>query len=93
MRSAAPKTYISKRMLASYRQRRQDLLDQRSENTNSVKAPVVPPKTFTEDEESKTVSNISAQAAQGSTLAPIEEEKKEFEQTGQVAAPETNAAD
>ena len=39
----------------------------------------MPPKTFTEDEESKTVSNISAQAAQGSTLAPIEEEKKEFE--------------
>lgn len=76
MRSAAPKTYISRRMIDSYsEQRRQSKVEsQQSASTESQtkdQAPVVPPKTFTEDEKATTAT----------VLEPIEEEKKEMEQT------------
>ena len=71
MRSAAPKTYISKRMLERYS-------EQRSEKAKSNlilsrnSAPLVPPKNFSED--AKPVS---------SNLAVIEESKEELKETNE----------
>jgi len=74
MQAAAPKTYISKRMLDRYSEQRR--IQQESQSAGSGnQAPVVPAKTFAEDaDQPKTTSSV---------LAPIEEEKKDFEETKQ----------
>jgi len=74
MQAAAPKTYISKRMLERYSEQRR--MQQESLNSNNANvAPTVPSKRFTEDEEGQPKS---------STLPPIEEEKKELEETKEI---------
>ena len=71
MQAAVTKTYISRRMLDRYTEERRLQQEQRASaaNSNTNPAPQVPPKSFAEDN------------ATGSSLAPIEEEKKEMEQT------------
>ena len=74
MQAAAPKTYLSKRMLDRYSEQRRIQQDSQSAGSGN-QAPVVPPKAFAEDaDQPKTTSSV---------LAPIEEEKKEFEETKQ----------
>ena len=62
MFAAAPKTYISRRMLDKYSEQR------RQQQSAKSGAPVVPGKNFSED---------------AAKLAPVPEEKKEFEDTNQ----------
>lgn len=70
MRSAAPKTYISRRMLDSYSEQRQTLSESGENTTTKEQAPIVPSKTFAEDQTFK-----SNAATKGSTvLTSIEEE-------------------
>ena len=72
MQAAAPKTYISKRMLDRYSEQRRIRSQQASGSGATAKsaAPTVPAKTFTED------ANASNEAAsqQSAQLAPVQEE-------------------
>ena len=73
MKSAAPKTYISKRMLDRYSEQRSEQQKAKSNSMSGKSAPLVPPKSFTEDN-----SNSQSAAAQASpNLAVIEENKDE----------------
>ena len=69
MQAAAPKTYISKRMLDRYSEQRRIRSVQATEAGATAKsaAPTVPAKTFTEDAD-MTDQSASQQSAQ---LAPI----------------------
>ena len=71
MKSAAPKTYISSRMLTRYTEQRSEKLKSKSGVMAAKSAPIVP-KSFTEDN--------SQSAAAGSNLAVIEESKEEVKQ-------------
>ena len=70
MRSAAPKTYISKRMLERYSEQRSEKVKAKSNPipTNKASAPQVPAKPFSEDN-------------RGTNLAVIEESKEELKET------------
>ena len=70
MRSAAPKTYISKRMLERYSEQRSEKVKAQSNPipTNKAAAPRVPAKPFSEDN-------------RGTNLAVIEESKEELKET------------
>lgn len=79
MRAAAPKTYISSRMINKYSEQRLQQQQARSEAAGSGNTPpVIPAKTFAED------SNTSAAAQDSTNLAVIEESKQEFENTNAV---------
>ena len=71
MKSAAPKTYISSRMLTRYTEQRSEKLKSKSGVMAAKPAPIVP-KSFTEDN--------GQSAAAGSNLAVIEESKEEVKQ-------------
>ena len=58
MKAAAPKTYISRRMLERYSEQRRIQQESQSSANSANKAPVVPAKTFAEDADSAT--NIGA---------------------------------
>ncbi len=96
MKAAAPKTYISRRMLDRYSEQRQIQQQQQQESNSSGgnPAPVLPPKQFAEDKQEAAIGNASdvdasknlkssADPATSTVLAPIEEEKKEMEETKQ----------
>ena len=73
MKSAAPKTYISKRMLTRYTEQRSEKLKSKNGVMAAKSAPIVP-KSFTEDS-----------AAASSNLAVIEESKEEVKQNPAAA--------
>ena len=54
MKAAAPKTYISRRMLERYSEQRRIQQESQASANSSNKAPVVPAKTFAEDGDSAT---------------------------------------
>ena len=85
MQAAAPKTYISRRMLDRYSQERrlQQESKESSKESSTKTAPVVPPKVFSEDDhQTESAEATTEQTTVPSTnLAPIEEEKQELEET------------
>ena len=83
MKSAAPKTYISKRMLTRYTEQRSEKLKSKNSVMAAKSAPIVP-KSFTEDN--------SQSAAANSNLAVIEESKEEVKQNP-AAAEQQNEMD
>ena len=75
MQAAAPKTYISKRMLDRYSEQRRMRSVQATGAGATAKsaAPTVPAKTFTEDAN----ANDQAASQQSALLAPIQEQPKQ----------------
>merc|ERR1719188_1479857 len=90
MKSAASKTYISKRMIDRYSEQRR--LQQSQSTSSGNQPPLLPPKNFSEDNvgaaRAQTIPVAASQRSAatssltGEPLQPIEEEKKEYlEQT------------